>query len=59
MVCAEIKKAGTLKKRVFEKWLQAKSVVTYDNYSEKRKKVKRVGRKVKRHAVWFAVVREF
>ena len=35
----EVKLAVAQKRRAFEEWLQATSVVAYDNYREKRKEV--------------------
>ena len=49
------------KRRAFEEWLQAKSVVAYDNYREERKKVRRVVKRAKRDADarWGRRLREF
>ena len=43
---------NTLKKlkRAFEEWLQAKSVLAYDNYQEKQKEARCVVRRAKRDA---------
>ena len=46
----EVKLAVSQKRRAFEEWLQAKSVVAYANYRDKRKEVKRLVRKAKRNA---------
>ena len=46
----EVKLAVSQKSRAFEEWLQAKSVVAYANYREKRKEVRRVVRRAKRDA---------